>query len=426
MGTEFALPNSTRCKMYESLPGVTEMQLTKQRFDLAAVQAALKEEGADAWLFYFFHDNDPLAMHILGLGSGHFVSRRWFYLVPANGEPQKLVHRIEMDALDAVPGKKNVYLGWRELEAQLKTLLAPYKKVAMQYSPGNAIPYISRVDAGTLEFIRSCGCDVVSSANLVQMFEARWSDDQLKSHVQSVANLRTIVFDAFDRIADHIRSKKRITEYDIQQFISQRFDELGMLSNSPCIVAVNEHSGSPHYQPTATQHSEIREGDFVLLDIWAKAKRPEDAVYADITWTGFVGESVPAKYKEIFDIVAGGRDAAVAFLKDAVAKKKTVHGWEVDDVTRKYISEKGYGKYFVHRTGHSIGLEVHANGANIDNLETRDERKIVPRTCFSIEPGVYLEEFGIRSEIDVYVSETEVIIGGQPIQTEVIPMMVAR
>jgi Xaa-Pro aminopeptidase len=402
------------------------MQATKEKLDVPAIQKALSDEGVDAWVFYFFHGNDPLATHILGLPESHFVSRRWFYVIPAKGEPQKLVHRIEMDALDTVPGKQTVYLGWRELEQKLKEMLSPYKKVAMQYSANNAIPYISRVDAGTLELIRSFGCEVVTSADLVQMFEARWTQAQLKSHTTAVENLRSIVFDAFEKIRRHIAAGERVTEYDIQQFISRRFDELGMVSNSPCIVAVNEHSGSPHYQPTATQFSEIKQGDFVLLDIWAKLKEPADAVYADITWTGFVGETVPQKYTDIFNVVAGARDAAVNFLKAELAAGKVVHGWQVDDVTRKHITEKGYGEYFVHRTGHSIGLEVHANGANIDNLETRDERRLIPNTCFSIEPGVYLAEFGVRSEIDVYIGNNEVIVGGQPIQTEVIPIMVAK
>lgn len=396
---------------------------TKERIDIAAIQKAIAEEGVDGWLFYHFHGNDPLATHILHLPESHFVSRRWFYLIPAKGEPLKLVHRIEMDALDDVPGNRAVYLGWRELESQLKEMLKPFKKVAMQYSAGNAIPYISRVDAGTIELVRSAGCEVVSSANLVQMFEARWTEEQLETHLVAVSNLRSVVFDAFACIAESVRAKQRITEFDIQQFISQRFRDLGMISNSPCIVAVNEHSGSPHYQPTDEHHWEIKEGDFILLDIWAKLKQPVDAVYADITWTGFVGDKVPEKYAEIFGIVAGARDAAVEFIRTAVAEKRDIRGSEVDDVTRAFIADRGYGDYFVHRTGHSIGLEVHANGANIDNLETRDERRLISNTCFSIEPGIYLPEFGVRSEIDVYLGENEVVIGGQPIQTEVIPII---
>lgn len=402
------------------------MQAVTTKLDIEAIQKALQQEGVDAWLFYFFHGNDPLATHILGLHESHFVSRRWFYLIPAKGEPRKLVHRIEMDALDTVPGAKTVYLGWRELESKLKELLQSYKRIAMQYSPDNAVPYISRVDAGTVELIRSFGSEVVTSADLVQMFEARWSKSQLDTHLTAVANLRSIVFDAFGEIASCIRANRRVTEFDIQQFISRRYEELGMYSNSPCIVAVNEHSGSPHYQPTADHHCEIKSGDFVLLDIWAKLRNPADAVYADITWTGFVGDAVPQRYTDIFQIVSGARDAAVDFVKRSVNEGRSIHGWEVDDVTRAYIADRGYGEYFVHRTGHSIGLEVHANGANIDNLETKDVRRLIPNTCFSIEPGIYLPEFGVRSEIDLFVGEKEVVIGGSPIQTEVIPILAQK
>ena len=400
------------------------MQQTQEKaLDVASIQKALKAENFDGWLFYYFHDNDPLAHHILGLSADHFVSRRWFYFIPVSGEPVKLVHRIEMEALDLLPGRKVVYLGWRQLEEKLKELLGGKGRVAMQYSPNNAIPYISRVDGGTIELVRSTGVEVVSSANLVQTFEAVWSESQLKAHLVAATNLRAIVFDAFKEIATHITANKPVNEYEIQQFICQRFEELGMTTNSPPIVAVNEHSGSPHYQPTVTKHSPIKKGDFVLLDIWAKLKQPADAVYADITWTGFVGGKVPEQYEHIFKIVSGARDAAVAFIRKALSEKRVIHGWEVDDVTRAFITEREHGDDFVHRTGHSIGLEVHANGANIDNLETRDERRLIPRTCFSIEPGVYLAEFGVRSEIDVYINESEAIIGGEPIQTEVIPIL---
>jgi Xaa-Pro dipeptidase len=335
----------------------------------------------------------------------------------------KLVHRIEMEALDSLPGKKVVYLGWRELGQKLKEILHGVESVAMQYSPENAIPYISRVDAGTVELVRSCGPKVVSSANLVQRFEATWSAGQLQAHLKAVELLRSIVFDAFKEIATRLQAQRKVNEYEIQQFICKRFEEEGLTTNSPPIVAVNEHSGSPHYQPTATSHSEIRKGDFVLLDIWAKLKTPADSVYADITWTGYVGDNVPDQYTKIFDIVRGARDAAVDFVRAGLADKKEMFGWQVDDVTRNYIAERGYREFFVHRTGHSIGLEVHGNGANIDNLETRDERLLMPNTGFSIEPGIYLTEFGIRSEIDVYISDREVTVGGQPIQTEVVPIM---
>jgi Xaa-Pro aminopeptidase len=396
---------------------------TTEVVDVAAIQKALAEQNLDGWLFYFFHGNDPLAPRILKLSYDHFCSRRWFYFIPRTGSPKKLVHRIEMDALDRLPGERVVYLGWRELEQNLALMLAGTNTVAMQYSPRDAVPYISRVDAGTVELVQSCGPKVVSSGDLVQLFEARWSPAQLATHLEAVEALRKIVFEAFGEIRRCINNQESVNEYQIQQFIVSGYARYGMTSNSPPIVAVNSHSGSPHYQPTRTSYSEIRKGDFVLFDIWAKKQSPADAIYGDITWTGYVGTEVPDKYKEIFDIVAGARDAGLAFVKDAVASGKTIRGAEVDDVSRRFITERGYGPQFVHRTGHSIGTEVHANGANIDNLETRDERRLIPRTGFSIEPGVYLEEFGVRSEIDVYVGESEVKVGGEPIQTEVIPIL---
>jgi len=392
-------------------------------FDVAAMQAAICDEGFDGWLFYHFHDIDPIALRILKLTACHFVSRRWFYFVPAVGEPVKLVHRIEMDSLDELPGEKVVYLGWQELESKLRQIISGHKKLAMQYSPGNAIPYISRVDAGTVELVRSCGCEVVSSANLVQYFEARLSAEQLKSHLAAGVALKQIVFDAFAYIATAIKEKRKVNEYEVQQHILDLYDKNGLTSNSPPIVAVNAHSGKPHYQPTANSFWEIQTGDFVLLDIWAKQKSPADAVYADITWTGYLGDLVPEKFVKIFDIVRGARDAALNFVTEAVSAGKQIHGWQVDDAARKYIGDAGYGDYFVHRTGHSICTEVHANGANIDNLETRDERKIIPQSVFSIEPGIYLDEFGVRSEIDVYVGHGEVIVAGQPIQTAVVPIL---
>lgn len=390
--------------------------------DVKGIQAALAKENLDGWLFYFFHGNDPLAVNILGLQADHFVSRRWFYLIPRQGEPVKLVHRIEMEALDRLPGRKVVYLGWKELREKLNEILSGHKKVAMQYSPGNAIPYISRVDAGTIETVKSAGVEVVSSADLVQDFEAIWSAAQLDSHKAAADILHQIVYDAFFMIRDAVKFEKVITEYDVQQHIMRRFEERGLETNSPPIVAVNEHSGSPHYQPTADSHSQIKRDDFVLLDIWAKQKH-SGSVYADITWTGFAGHDIPEKYIKIFDIVRGARDASVEFVKRSVSSKEQMYGWQVDDVARKYITDRGYGQYFVHRTGHSIGQEVHGNGANIDNLETRDERRLVPKTGFSIEPGIYLPEFGVRSEIDVYIDESGVFIGGQPIQTAIVPIL---
>lgn len=386
------------------------------------VQSALEEYGLDGWLFYFFHDNDPLAVRILRLAGGHFT-RRWFYYIPSHGEPRKLVHRIEQNALDSLPGERTIYLGWRELEEKLQQLLQGQKRIAMQYSPRDAVPYISRVDAGMVELVRSSGAEIVSSADLVQLFEARLSPSQLKTHLVANDLLRKIVLDAFGEVKRTINAGREPNEYEIQQFIMQQFELNGLVTNSPPIVAVNEHSASPHYQPNAREHAPIKKGDFLLIDLWAKKREPADAIYADITWTGFVGTEIPERNREIFAIVAGGRDAGVQFIRDAVQNGRTIRGAEVDDVVRNYISARGYGDYFVHRTGHSIGVEVHANGANIDNLETHDERRLIANTCFSIEPGVYLPEFGVRSEIDVFLGENEVIVGGQPIQTDLIAIL---
>lgn len=403
------------------LDSMTKHDLAEE-FDLPAIQEALREEQVDGWLFYFFHDNDDLALRILKLAGGHFT-RRWFYFIPAQGVPRKLVHRIEENALDSLPGEKIVYLGWKQLEQQLEKLAAGSKRVAMQYSPRNAVPYISRVDAGTMELLRAIGVDVVSSADLVSRFEAVWSKEQLSTHIKACENLKSIVFDSFALIKSTLTQQKSINEYEVQQFIWRRYEELGMTSNSPCIVAVNSHSGMPHYQPDAGNFSDIKIGDFVLIDLWAKLKEPCNACYADITWTGFVGDTVPAEHRKIFDIVAAGRDAALQLVRDRVSAGEKLYGWEVDDAARNSIIGNGYGDYFIHRTGHSIGLEVHANGANMDNLETKEERKILPNTCFSIEPGVYLNEFGVRSEIDVFVGEGEVIVAASPIQTEIIPIL---
>jgi len=391
--------------------------------DISAIQNALVEENVDGWLFYYFHENDDLALRILKLADKHFFSRRWFYFIPRVGQPRKLVHRIEETALDSLPGEKHVYLGWKQLEVQLLRVLGGCNKVAMQYSPRNAVPYISRIDAGTIELVRSCGIEVVTSADLVSRFEATWTKEQLDSHVVASHHLKNIVYEAFQKIKDIIAAKKTINEYEVQEFIWQRFEQLGMTSNSRPIVAVNEHSGSPHYQPDENNHAPIKDGDFVLIDLWAKMKEPADSTYSDITWTGFVGSSVPEKYKKIFDVVSGGRDAALNLVKERVSSGQTLYGWEVDDAARQFITAAGYGDYFIHRTGHSIGLEVHANGANMDNLETKEERRVLPNTCFSIEPGVYLDEFGIRSEIDVYVGEGNVVVATDPIQDAVIPIM---
>lgn len=393
------------------------------------IQAALRDAVLDGWLFYDFRHSDPLAWRILKLDPNTHATRRLFYFVPADGEPARIVHRIEDDRLDALPGRKIIYLHWQELQAALQAALTGAKRVAMQYSPGNAIPYIARVDAGTVELVRSFGGEVVTSADLVQVFEAVWSSAQHAAHVEAAEQVYRIIQEAFAEIARGIKADgadEPLTEYTIQQFIWRRFGEAGMTSDAPPIVAVNANSALPHYGPNATVHAPIKRGDFVLLDVWAKLKQP-DAVYADLSWTGYVGESVPEEYEHIFCIVSAARDAAVAFIREKVAAGVPFRGAEVDDVSRDVIVRAGYGDNFLNRTGHSIGEEVHGNGANIDNLETPDSRMILPRTCFSIEPGICQRgHFGLRSEIDVYVGDGTVEIAGQPIQTGVVPIMTCQ
>jgi Xaa-Pro aminopeptidase len=405
---------------------------------VAEIQTALREAKLDGWLFYDFRGSDPLAYRILKLGPSGITTRRWFYYIPANGEPVKIVHSIERGKLDQLPGRKIVYLPWQGLQASLREVLTGQKttrnaatgarggkRIAMQYSPDNAIPYMSRVDAGTIELIRSFGVAPVTSADLVQRFEATWSDQQRHTHDLAADKIHRIIMESFAEIARRIRANVPTTEYDIQQFMQHRFAEEYLTNdNDPPIVAVNANAANPHYQPTREVNSPIKRGDFVLFDVWGKMQS-QDSVYADQSWTGYVGESVPEEYTRIFNIVRDARDAAVTFIQTNLNVGNSITGAAVDDVARGVIKRAGYSERFIHRTGHSIGEEVHGNGANIDNLETKDSRRITARTCFSIEPGIYLEgSFGVRSEINVYVvSDREATVTGQPIQTEVIAIL---
>jgi Xaa-Pro aminopeptidase len=396
---------------------------------VAEIQTALQAAKVDGWLFYDFRGSDPLAPRILKLGEHASGSRRWFYYIPAAGEPMKIVHSIERFKLDALPGPRLVYRGWEELHGHLrKTLSSVTKKkqmrIAMQYSPMNDIPYMSRVDAGTIELVRSFGAEVVTSAELVQRFEAVWTPAQKQSHIEASDKLHRIILEAFAEIGGNIRAEKPTTEYDIQQFIARRLEEEGMTRENG-IVAVNANTANPHYAPTREATLPIKRGDFVLLDIVGKLRQP-GAVYTDQTWTGYVGDNVPEEFVRIFNIVREARDGATEFVRKNVRAGKSIRGAEVDDVSRGIIKRAGYGEQFTHRTGHSIGEEVHGNGVNIDNFETRDSRRITPGVCFSIEPGIYLEgKFGVRSEIDVYVGEKEIEVTGQPIQTEIVPILKA-
>ncbi len=386
---------------------------------MARIQQALGERQLDAWLFYDHHRRDPIAYRVLGLTPGAMASRRWFYLLPAEGEPMKLVHRIEAAQLDALPGRKRLYSSWQELAAGVEEMVRGRRRVAMQYSPNNLIPYVGLVDAGTVEMVRGFGAEVVSSADLVQLFEARWSPEAYRSHIEAGQAVDEIVALAFAEIG----RRAPTDEFTIQQFILEKFSAAGLVTEEPPIVAVNQNSGNPHYEPNRERTASIRAGDWVLLDVWAKQNRP-GAVYYDVTWVGYVGRNAadaepPGRIREIFEIVRQARDTGVEFVASAVRQKRPVHGWEVDHAVRSFIAAKGHAEHFTHRTGHSIGELVHGNGANMDNLETKDEREIIPYTCFSIEPGIYLPEFGVRSEVNVFVDESEARVTGA-VQREIV------
>jgi Xaa-Pro aminopeptidase len=398
----------------------------KVMFDLTAIQKALQGFGFDGWLLYDFRGLNVLARRVVGLSDEPMLSRRWFYLIPAQEEPRKLVHRIEPHALDALPGPAQTYLRWQELEAGVKNLLSGSRKVAMEYVPRNANPYVSRVDAGTVELVRSFGVEVVPSGDLVQIFEACWDDDQWAMHQEAAKHTRSAYDVAFGFIADRVRRAGSVRETEAQQCILDHFQKHGLGTDHPPICAVGPHSGDPHYSPGPDGDGVIKEADFVLIDLWAKLDRPR-AVYSDLTWTAFVGREVPERYTKIFQIVARARDAAIAKVQEAFRAKTPLQGWQVDQAARDVIEQAGYGQYFVHRTGHSIGQETHGNGANMDNLETREERRVLPRTCFSIEPGIYLPEFGVRSEVNVFIDKEEKVhvTGGAP-QTEVVALLKDR
>ena len=385
--------------------------------DLAAIQAGLRERNIDAWLFYDHHHRDPIAYRLLGLPASLMVTRRWFYLIPAQGEPKKLVHKIEAGHLDTLLGSKREYAGWQELFDGLKAMLANHRDIAMQYSPNNLVFTISLVDAGTVELIRGLGKNVVSSGDLVALFEATWTEAQIKTHFAARDAVDSITSAAFKEIGGRLRNGGT-TEYAIQRWFMEAFARENLVTDDPPVVAVNANSGNPHYEPHAESSAPIREGDFVLLDVWAK-KNTADAVYYDITWTGFAGKAPSDRMREVFQVVRDARDAGVKTVVDAVAAGRAISGWEVDRATRNHIKQAGFGEYFIHRTGHSIGTEVHANGANMDDLEIHDERRILPDSCFSIEPGVYLPEFGVRSEVNVLVRRKAAEVTGK-IQHEIV------
>ncbi len=388
--------------------------------DIAGIQKDLKAAKVDGWLFYDFRGRDPIAQRILQLPPG-MRTRRWFYFIPAKGVPKKLVHRIETQSLAGLLGDTLYFSAQKELQSNLKKLLGRAKKVAMQYSPKNAIPYVSMVDAGTIELVRAAGAKVVSSADLVQKYEACWSKEQLESHLAAGKAIDRIISEAFAHVAQSVREKRALTEYDLQQWILVKFAEAGITTEEGPDVAVNANASDPHYAPSKEKAAAIREGDLLLLDVWGKQKAA-GSVYYDVTWIGYVGAKVPEKYAKIFALIREARDTAVNFIISNVKAGKPVQGWQVDKAARDVIEKAGYGEYFYHRTGHSIGEAVHGNGANMDGLETHDERHLIPRTCNSVEPGIYLPEFGMRTEVDVYIDEKEARVTG-PAQKEILALL---
>lgn len=389
-------------------------------FDVQAVQKDLKAANLDGWLFYDFRGRDPIALRILQLPLG-MRTRRWFYFVPKKGTPRKLVHKIESEALASLPGETLYYASQNELQQNLQELLDNAQSIAMQYSPRNAIPYVSMVDAGTVEMVRSTGPKIFSSADLVQKYEACWTPEQLESHLAAGEVVDRIIRDAFQLAAKGARDGKPLTEYVLKQWILKEFEAADLTAEEGPDVAVGANASDPHYGPVEGKSSPMREGELLLLDVWAKQNKP-GSVYYDVTWTGFLGAKVPEQYAKVFGVVREARDKAVALIRSAIAKGRPLQGWQVDNAARSVIKDAGYGEYFFHRTGHSIGESVHGNGVNMDGLETRDSRHLIARTCTSIEPGIYLREFGIRSEVNVYIGEKEARVTGA-VQQELLPLL---
>ena len=388
--------------------------------DIQAMQTDLVAAHVDGWLFYDFRGRDPIAQRILKLPAA-MRTRRWFYFVPAKGTPRKLVHKIEAQALESLPGETFYYAGLQELEKGLKKILGHTKNIAMQYSPKNAIPYISMVDAGTVEMVRGVGTKVVSSADLIQKYEACWTDDQLRSHEEAGRAIDIIVRGAFQHAAKCVREHTTLTEFELKQWIQGGFEAAGLHAEEGPDVAVGAHASDPHYGPTAETAAPIRKDDLLLLDVWGKLKTP-GSVYYDITWIGYLGKKVPEKYAKVFRAVKNARDKAVELICSSAAAGKPLQGWQVDNAARTVIEKAGYGKYFFHRTGHNLGEAVHGNGANMDGLETHDVRRLIPRTCTSIEPGIYLAEFGIRSEVNVYIDDRSARVTGA-VQKEILALL---
>ena len=389
--------------------------------DVTAVQSAIRSERLDGWLLYDFHGSNPIATRLAGLMHGaHMTTRRWFYLIPASGQPRGLVHAIERHNLDALPGEKAVYAGRRQLEAALTTLLKGVSRVAMEYSPDCEIPYLSRVDAGTAETIRGRGIEIVSSGDLVQQFEASWDQAQLTSHRAASAALYRIKDRAFETASASLAAGRRLNEYELQQHMVGWFAEEGLISDSPPVVAVGANAGNPHYLPTAETTKPIVADEVLLLDLWGKLRHP-GAVFADITWVGMTARTVPAEPAKAFRAVVEAREAAVSLVEESARTGGDLRGWQVDRAARTVLEQAGFAEYILHRTGHSLGESVHGNGVHMDDYETHDDRRVLPGAGFTIEPGLYFETFGVRTEINMFRGEHEAMVTG-PRQMEIISL----
>ena len=404
--------------------------------DLEAIQAGIREAGFDGWLFYDHHHRDPIAARILGLDPHAHVTRRWYYLIPATGEPRKLIHRIESGRLDALPGTKAVYSSWQELAQSIDAMLSGTRRLAMQYSPNNAIMYVSMVDAGTVEFLRSIGKEIVTSANLVSQFEAVLTADQMASHQAAQRAIDAILAQAFREVGRVLRPASgrpgRLTEFDLVQWFADAMRRENLIWENGPNVSVGPNSADSHYEPTAERSQPIRNGDFLLIDIWGRKTADVapgvPSIHYDITWTGVIGREPTSLEQQIFTAVRDARDAAITVVEQAFAVNRPLRGYEPDDAARSVIRNAGFGEYFTHRTGHNIAAELHGSGAHLDNLETHDERQILPNTCFSVEPGIYLPpnfqsglypQFGVRSEVNMLTTPGRAWVTG-PRQQELV------
>jgi Xaa-Pro dipeptidase len=387
--------------------------------DIDAIQNYLQKHYIDGYLLYDFHGRDILAYRILDLGNPHYT-RRWFYFIPAEGSPHKIVSAVEPHVLDSVPGEKHIVIKWEDLHATLKSVLLGHKKVAMHYSPMGDVPYVSVVDGGTIDLIRSFGVDVISAQNLIQEFEGLVTEKMFESHRKASPIMHEITKDAFDEIGRKIQASKKVSEYDIHRFMQKKYRENGLMTDMSPIVGVNEHAADPHYVPTKNNCSEIKKGDLVLIDSWAKFKE-EDSIYVDITRMAFVGDKIPSRIQEIWEIVKSARDIGIQYETEKIESSQMCAGWELDKVARDYVEEKGYGQYFRHRLGHSIGRETHGNAVNLDSLETKDTRTLGPFVLHSVEPGIYIpkERIGIRSEVNVYITGKRKVVVTGPKQEEI-------